>query len=233
MSALELGAVGSVRRRTTATCVDVVPQDKNKKKKEPYNPRPLEYELRKPTRYDRQKKRVLGIEPSLLRPLDIRPARWNSNRHSSRRIEDLSGFEPTRMRFAQQHPTEYERDDGWFDKMFLDLFLNLYKFALSHFDYRQPLPGKNGNWRDSPWLLGGGFSQQFLYYAGLVAKPDTLNGGWDGLLRNQHARTFLVVGVIAKTLELGVFSELLFGADETQRALFERQDEATLELEGK
>lgn len=190
------------------------------RKPEVYNPDETDYAVRPKEANHRSRVEILGIEESLLVP--------QADRRSARRpraLKELRKWRPTQMRFTHSWPDE-ELPDGWFELLSLDLLLRVKSFVQKCFEFDDIMATRGG----SPWL--GGFSSEFISYASMVARQDKHNGGWDALLRSKATRGPLVMGVIAKALEVNVFDKPLFGADPVQDDLLSTQDQATIETEG-
>lgn len=186
-----------------------------------YNPDETKYAVRPKEAHHRNRIQMLGIEESLLVPqADRRLAR------RPRTVAELRKWRPTQMRFKNSWPDE-ELADGWFEVLSLDLLLRAKNFVKRYFEFGDITTTRG----KSPWLEG--FSKEFISYAGMVARQDKHRGGWDAILRHKASRVPLVIGIIAKALEVNVFDQPLFGADPLQEEMLNSQDQATIESEGK
>ncbi|GAB1310256.1 hypothetical protein MFIFM68171_00466 [Madurella fahalii] len=146
---------------------------------------------------------------------------------------DRGGWRPTRVGFEiERWPSGAgeELESTWFEMLYSHLYVRAGAFAREYFGYKDIVPTR-GSSRERVWLEGG-FSKQFRWYAQRVAKQDNHAGGWDALLKMEKHRRYLVTGVIGKVLEMCVFDELLFGAEEDQKRMLEAQDRCTLDMEG-
>ncbi|KAH8883839.1 hypothetical protein GQ53DRAFT_421488 [Thozetella sp. PMI_491] len=132
------------------------------------------------------------------------------------------------MRFQMSWPLEKELGHEWYEMLYTHLYVRVHKVAEQYFKLGD-LP-KVRHW-DSLWTHQK-FSDQFLYYAGVIARGDKKTGGWEEMLKSELHRQYLIMGVIGKVLETTVFSELLFGATEEQSKLLKSQDTTMVMLEG-
>ncbi|KAK0630039.1 hypothetical protein B0T17DRAFT_615746 [Bombardia bombarda] len=178
----------------------------------------------------KRKIKALGIEENLIRPdwspsrLAIQDRRWWRKQRSLSDLKDT--WRPTRMRFIKQWPVE-EMESGWFEHVYIDLWLRVKKFADDCFGFADIKPEA---WEESVWLAGK-FSKEFMFYASLVARQDRFAGGWDGMLTKMLNRKYLVMGIIGRVLTTSVFEELLFGANQMQMQMLEAQDHVTIQHE--
>ena len=192
------------------------------------NPNEKDYIVLPKQKYHRGKVEVLGIEETLLAP---RPP--SAPIIAPRSLKEFRGWRPIRMRFTRPWPS-HELSSGWFELLYTDLTIRMKALAGKYFEFGNiphPPPPPPSSSPSSPWLQG--FSDDFVRYAGLTARQDNQRGGWDTLLLESATRRALVLGIIAKVLEAGVFDKLLFGASEAQQKMLETQDKATVEIEGK
>ncbi|KAK3694856.1 hypothetical protein B0T22DRAFT_533829 [Podospora appendiculata] len=187
-----------------------------------------DYKLREPDPHRKRKLAVLGIDESLVEPADSPSSgrwRWGGGRRSLVQLQGAA-WRPTQMRFVMQWPAG-ELPSDWFEILYVHLFVRVARFAERYIEHGDiDAEGEGSVW------AARGFSEQFVYYAGLVARQDNLAGGWDHLLTSRLHRKYLVMGVIAKVLETSVFDKLLFGASEAQLDVLAAEDEATLEVDG-
>ncbi|KAK1767088.1 hypothetical protein QBC33DRAFT_570048 [Phialemonium atrogriseum] len=214
------GAENETQDSTERNTCNSPTMDNFTKKPRIYNPDETAYAVGPKNKYARNLLDILGIEESRLVP----QAEPGSTRRR-RTLKALRGWRPTQMRFTKEWPNE-ELPDGWYDMAYMDLFIRVQNFANKYFKF-EDIPAVPG---ESPWL--DGFSDEFIYYAGTIARQDKHRGGWDAILTSKATRNSLVIGVIAKVLGISVFDKLLFGADKVQEEMLAAQDEATIETEG-
>lgn len=180
---------------------------------------------------DEHAKRIslLGIEESLLRP-SVPPRSITEPRSLA---ELPRSYKPARFRLLGTSVPDEEKSDTWFELLFVDVFAHARRFVNAHFGFGNiPRREEEDEEANSLWLEGGGFSKEFLAYASLVARQDSLLGGWEALLRSETQRTAMVCGIIAKALEDGAWDELLFGASEEQQRLLAELDLGTVQCDG-
>jgi hypothetical protein len=181
---------------------------------------------------DEHAKRVnlLGIEESLLRPCV--PSRATTKPRSLAELP--RSYKPTRFRLLDASFALDEKSDTWFEMLFVDVYAHARRFAQAHFGFGDiPRGEEDGDEEvDSLWLEAGGFTNECLAYAGLVARQDNLLGGWEALLRSERERTAMVCGIIARALEHGAWDKLLFGASGEQQRLLGELDLGTIGCDG-
>ena len=171
----------------------------------------------------RAKIRHMGIDESQARPAD--ESQGNGIRGWGYMLPRDESWRPTRLRFHKEWPPNGEVPTDWYKLVWVHLYLRVADFSERYFGY-----GDIENERH-PWVRVG-FSKQFLNYVDMVARQDNYNGGWDRLLTDRRRRQFLVQGVIARILQRHVWDQLLFGADEQQKAMLDSMDIGILSGDG-
>ena len=138
-------------------------------------------------------------------------------------LENFQNYTPNRLELNFDHPEDYS--DQFYEVEFSRLFLAILSFLHKNFsDEERPR-----EWVDASWSV---FHDQFLQHAAAVAQPDGVLDDWEGILRNETERNFLLAAVWIKTLESKVFSQLLLGADERQERILREQDLGLIGSEG-
>ncbi|KAK4129417.1 hypothetical protein N657DRAFT_677040 [Parathielavia appendiculata] len=124
---------------------------------------------------------------------------------SRRRLEELTsvGWRPVRLRFDVRW-SDGELETDWYEVLYKHLYTKVGKFAKEYFGYGD-LPVSEVTDEEEG--------------------PDNNAVGWDALLIKGALRH-------GKALEMVVFDDLLFGADEVQKNMLVAQDECTLNFEG-
>ncbi|KAM7188748.1 hypothetical protein V8F20_010465 [Naviculisporaceae sp. PSN 640] len=119
----------------------------------------------------------------------------------------------------------------WYENMYTSLYLRTKKFVDDYFGYGQlPRARKIHGIEYSLWLE---IPEKLRRYIALVARQDnTLPWGWDDLLMQRVHREYVIQGVIGKIFERYIWDELLFGANERQLELLEKEDRMTVDLGG-
>ncbi|UNI23225.1 hypothetical protein JDV02_009058 [Purpureocillium takamizusanense] len=82
----------------------------------------------------------------------------------------------------------------------------------------------------SPWR--DRLSNTFCRHVEAIARPDIHGTDWDSLLLHGEERTYLLQGVIGRTLDDLVFSRQLFGSSAEHQAQLQAEDAAYLHVEG-
>lgn len=140
-------------------------------------------------------------------------------------MERLNKFRPTRRLFGFERLHE-NKPDEFFELHFANLFIEVYAFVKSAF-----CPGDGSRPPcASPWKKE--FSDEFVSYVELLARPDPRAKRWEMLLRDGTQRSPLLQAVIHKVIEVGVFSSTLFGAHPKHKRIMEASDVALLSIEG-
>ena len=188
---------------------------------------------------------LLGIDEDLIRPAS--PTQSSHERQdmglrlvsclnlfeASRSLRELKSetWRPTRLGFRFQWPDE-ELTAHWYRMVYVHLYLRVAAFAAKYFEHGDIVSNPGRAKGKSVWAEEV-FSSQFLYCVSRIARQDNNAGGWDVLLTSSRHRKWLVTGIIGMVLQIGVFDELLFGAEETQQTMFDAQDECTIQLDGR
>lgn len=138
---------------------------------------------------------------------------------------DLADVELIRKKVSFYNWTQ-ERVDKYYQDGFSTLFLEINDLVKMTF-------GGDGNLssNQSPWVHE--YPKEFYEFVESVAHPDPLTKHWDGLLRNQVERIYLVQAIIMKVLDEHVFSTLMFGADADHEDVLKCEDASLLTLDGK
>jgi hypothetical protein len=173
----------------------------------------------------------LGIDESNIMAPDaperLRDAKWlRSHRRNLLQELDVANWEPGRLGWLRMwRPDEVESE--WIQRFYSHLFLRLNEFVSVNFGHG------NVDTTGAPIWATGGFSKHFVHYAQLVARQDNHTGGWDWLLHSGRQRVYLIVGIIGRMLQTHVFDDLLFGGEDSAKAILQSQDEGLLTVEGK
>ncbi|KAK0751474.1 hypothetical protein B0T18DRAFT_402558 [Schizothecium vesticola] len=172
----------------------------------------------------------LGIDESSIMGSDaperLRDAKWlrSRRRHLLQELS-VANWEPGRLGwFRMWRPDEVESE--WIQRFYSHLFLRLNEFVSVNFGHG------NIDTMGAPIWATGGFPKHFVHYAQLVARQDNHTGGWDWLLHSGRQRVYLIVGIIGKMLQTHVFDDLLFGGEDSAKAILQSQDEGLLTVEG-
>ncbi|KAJ8066024.1 hypothetical protein OCU04_005118 [Sclerotinia nivalis] len=152
-----------------------------------------------------------------------RRTRWSWMAQSPNIIADLKNFMPLQFEFPP-HP-ERDRSNDWFQDAYAVLFDRIIVFAKDYFGFQD----LEGNFNE-PWAID--MPDEFYRYVELIAEPDPAVGGWDEMLTNTETRTFLIVGIIVKILEVKVFAPNLWGNTKEGEDLLHNLDRALLDSEG-
>jgi hypothetical protein len=73
---------------------------------------------------------------------------------------------------------------------------------------------------------------EFLRYSIMVAEPDDSLGDWNRILFKRNERQYLLMGILARILEVKAFGELLFGGSQSQKKRPEDLERSSNEAEG-
>lgn len=140
-------------------------------------------------------------------------------------MQGLRNFCPTRRSFGFER-VEENKPDEFFELHFANLFIEIYALVQKAFcpgpDFRAPGP--------SPWRKE--FSDEFINYVEMLARPDPRAKRWEMLLRDPSQRSPLLQAVIHKVLHTSIFPSSLFGAHPTHKKIMEESDAALLYVEG-
>lgn len=149
--------------------------------------------------------------------------------------EDIGGNDG-RLRW----PNGEELESEWYETAYGNLFRRVREFVgwwfgvgdFPSFESGDESYGTSEKRKGGFVWLEAGFSDEFMWFVEQVAMQDNNAGGWDALLARRAERECLVTGVLGKVLEMGVFDDLLFGADPAQKSMLQGQDECTIGHEG-
>ncbi|CAK7237625.1 hypothetical protein SBRCBS47491_010050 [Sporothrix bragantina] len=197
------------------------------------NPDQTRYQLRPQPTFNEETCEILGLNESWWEPLEMEDDKMHKDRHTPLSLpRDLHGYEPLRLWFGMPHLAQCERNDDWFEVLFIALYeltedLCVSMFGVGRFD--DSVQHQEG--QDSPWA-DPSLSPSFLFYVSEIARQDNLDGGWDALLADPLQRAMLAQGVLAKALDEHVFSALLFGGTARQQDVLGQWDRIMLKEEG-
>jgi len=116
--------------------------------------------------------------------------------------------------------------DEWFRDEFKRLYDQVANFVVIFFCQFDDIPLESNL---SPWTE---MSSEFLRYSAMVAEPDDSLRDWNRMLLERNERRYLLVGVLARILEVKVFGELLFGGSKGQKKQLEDLERSSIEVEG-
>lgn len=173
--------------------------------------------------------------------------------YEQRSIEHVRHLKPSRLAFrplpevlrefyedvSTKHPRKVFRYDEhdtlpqtWFIDMSQSLFARVWEFAANTFGH-VCLADRvyEHDWTD---IILRKLPEEFINCASSVARGDPSRqpkdsdpNSYEHLFLAQYDRTFLVVGTIARLLEINVFNSLLFGATKDQADALRYQDITT------
>jgi hypothetical protein len=141
-------------------------------------------------------------------------------------LEEFEEAQPQPIRFNfRPHPLK-DRSDEWYIEQFRRLFRRIHNFASDYFGLHDLDQGDF----HQPWAAG--MSPEFLRWVEDVATADPMVGSWDPLLQNTAQRTWLIVGIITRILEIQVFAADLWGAEPQEKELLLGVERGLLNREG-
>jgi hypothetical protein len=141
-------------------------------------------------------------------------------------LEEFEKVQPQPIRFNfRPHPLK-DRSDEWYIEQFRRLFRRIHNFASDYFGLHDLDQGD----LHQPWAAG--MSPEFLRWVEDVATADPMVGSWDPLLQNTAQRTWLIVGIITRILEIQVFGADLWGAEPQEKELLLGMERGLLNREG-
>ncbi len=123
---------------------------------------------------------------------------------------------PVPGRYGLSYMPSSDPPSEWFLGEFAKLYYNVTEFVEAFF-CQSDLP-HIGN---GPSLWINRIPLEFQNFAEMVADPEPSSGGWNRMLSDRIERRYLLVGILARILEAKVFNELLFGAEDMQKANLE------------
>lgn len=116
--------------------------------------------------------------------------------------------------------------DEWFRDEFERLYDQVANFIDIFFYQFDDIPLESGL---SPWIE---MPSEFLRYSVMVAELDDSLGNWNRILFKRNERRYLLMGILARILEVKVFGELLFGGSQGQKKRLEDLERSSIEVEG-
>ncbi|KAI1384333.1 uncharacterized protein F4822DRAFT_66847 [Hypoxylon trugodes] len=149
--------------------------------------------------------------------------------------ELLHDIRPAQIDFQEYLGTEYhpgEYYDNFFKAHYGRLYGTTVKFVDKWFNGGVHLGNLKGEDPSQNTIWTTPLTEQFIEYAKRVAYEDRGNGGWPVILNDNVQRKWLIVGILGQIMEKKVFTELLFGADDTVKDELERFDAMWVEEEG-
>ncbi|KAG8674329.1 hypothetical protein FPOAC2_00341 [Fusarium poae] len=140
-------------------------------------------------------------------------------------MNEIQSFQPKRRGLNFKQLNQDFADEQY--EVFLNK-LNVEVYVVAQMAF---LPGGSaGPTRRSPWLRQ--YPEEFIKHVELVAHPDARSGHWEKLIRHGDERVNLIVAIIFKIIDKGIFSPLLFGADPKLCKTLQSSDTELINAEG-